>query len=178
MCPSITKRGGGLQSNCSGSCSFRSHHCTSEKNVKVVVPATATVFEMTSCSLPVHHSQVKRDSRWARQNRQPDQATVSEGLFGEQLYPLDCYSGPETQALAWERTLLPTPADEQWLQMLKLAQDMFCGDPYWAYTTAADETCCVTAFFSIIICKLPKPSCYEADTLTAFIQPINCWGLL
>lgn len=164
MCPSITNREGGLWCNCLGSCSFRSHHCTNEKNTKVVVAATATVFEMISCSLPVHHSQVKRASRWACQNRQPDPAALSEGLFGEQLHPLGCYSGPKTQVLTWERTSLPTPADEQWLQKPKLAQGIFCGDPYWAYTTAADKTCCVTGFFSTIICKLPKPSCYEADT--------------
>jgi len=62
MYPSITNRGGGLWHNCSGSCSSRSHHCTNEKSMKVAVAATATVFEITSHSLLVHHSQVKRAS--------------------------------------------------------------------------------------------------------------------
>lgn len=42
---------------------LRIHNCTNEKNMKVVIAATATVFEIISCSLPAHHSQVKKDSR-------------------------------------------------------------------------------------------------------------------
>lgn len=52
-CDCLSQRG--LWYNCSGSCSFRSHHGTKEKNIKVVVEATATFLKIISCSLCVHH---------------------------------------------------------------------------------------------------------------------------
>lgn len=130
--------------------------------------------------LPAHYSQVKRQQMGRAKQAARASYCSRRALAGTTSPPELLFKALESSVDLGEDLIArwcDEPADEQWLQKLKLAQGNFCGDPYWAYTTAADKTCCVTALFSHYHRQLSQTQLLEGRHVT-FKQAINFWGLL